>query len=485
MFLDESPLSMELWLRTLGLASLSSLDSADASEEVMVPPFNSESRRGSATFSKAALVLTFLKNGWLGLPFVFERCGVAMTLLFLVILAIVTDQTMYIFWICARKTGANTYGGIVRVSYGFRVHCAIISILFLYLLLMVSQSMRSIHSIWTQLFQHYIPNWSPPPVIFLWLPLAAVCKLDFHSLWFMIFTGIICCLSVIIIFHFSGSHFESRKVDFDLLPISLSDSWLGFNELLISFVAIFNVLHLQAELRTPTMTRMQNVVRESIVATSVLVFFIGRTGYAFFHRAGNNSNIPENFLEHPLLLDGYYILKLITFLAIFFAKPLLLVPCRESLLDMIESLALDGHCPSDISDCQDDIETWTTRSSSSMGNNHANNLVVVNEESGLLPSIEEDKRCELNMNPYARYGSNVAIIITSELLARNESIVPRIWMVLAPSLTLFLSFIVPASCYLTLNRRDSQGYKIFGRWIIIVSILFSLVSTFIAARYIF
>jgi amino acid permease len=485
MFLDESPLSMDLWLRTLGLASLSSMDGSDASEEVMVPPFNSESRRGSATFSKAALVLTFLKNGWLGLPFVFERCGVAVTLLLLVVLAIVTDHTMYIFWICARKTGANTYGGIVRVSYGFRVHCVIISILFLYLLLMVSQSMRSIHSIWTQLFQHYLPDWSPPPVVFLWLPLAAVCKLDFHSLWFMVYTGIISSLAVIIIFHFSGSNLDTRKDDFNLLPMSLSDSWLGFNELLISFVAIFNVLHLQAELRTPTTARMQSVVRESIIAFSFLAFLIGKTGYDFFHRADNNANIPENFLEHPFLLDSHFILKLITFLAILFALPLLLVPCRESLLDMIESLALDGHCPSDISDCQDDIETWTTRSSSTMGNNHSNNLVVVNEESGLLPSIEEDKRCELNMNPYARYGSNVAIIITSELLARTELIVPRVWKVLAPSLTLFLTFIVPASCYITLNRRDPQGYKIFGRWIIITSALFSLVSTFVAVRCIF
>ncbi|KAI2505598.1 tryptophan/tyrosine permease [Fragilaria crotonensis] len=156
MFLDESPLSLDLWLRSMGLSSISSQDAPSASEEIMVPAFDSEQRRGSARFSKAAVILTFIgSNGSLGMPYAFERCGVAVTIILMIALAITTDRTMYLFWMCARKTGANTYGGVVRSSFGHRVHCVSSAFLFVYLLLIVSQSMRSVYTILTTLRHLY------------------------------------------------------------------------------------------------------------------------------------------------------------------------------------------------------------------------------------------------------------------------------------------------------------------------------------------
>jgi hypothetical protein len=48
MFLDESPLPLDLWLRTFGLSSLSrSVSALDVTEDVLVPAFDAESRWGS------------------------------------------------------------------------------------------------------------------------------------------------------------------------------------------------------------------------------------------------------------------------------------------------------------------------------------------------------------------------------------------------------------------------------------------------------
>ena len=384
MFLDESPLSLDLWLRSIGLSSISSLDAPNASEEIMVPPFDSEHRRGSARFSKVAIIATLIgSNGSLGMPYAVERCGVALTLTLMIALAIATDRTMYLFWMCARKTGANTYGGVVRSSLGHRVHCVSSAFLFLYLLLMTSQNMRSVYNILTTLRHIYLPNASPT-LILVWLPIPFICGISFYPLRLMVYIGVGSLVALFaMLFYYKSTQAHPEGHALQILPGTVNDSVMGFNMLLSHFVASYNILYIQSELSTPTAPLMGAVVRQGILGTGLLAMAIGCTGYQFLHQSGINNSVPLNFLTHDSLVNNYPALQLVSFLALFCASPLLLMPCRDYLLDTIETFVLDGHCPTDISDCQDDIETWTTRSSTRSGGSRSsrqhkfNNLVNV------------------------------------------------------------------------------------------------------------
>jgi Transmembrane amino acid transporter protein len=489
MFLDESPLSLDLWLRSMGLSSISSQDAPNASEEIMVPPFDSEHRLGSAWLSKAAIIATLIgSNGSLGMPYAFERCGVALTVTLIMVIAIATDRTMYLFWMCARKTGANTYGGVVRSTLGHRVHCVTSAFLFLYLLLMISQNMRSVYNILTPLCHLYLPSTSLP-LILVWLPIVVLCGLAFHPLRLMVYIGVGSLIALLgMLFYFQFIHAHSDGDAPKILPETVNDSVLGFNMLLRQFVASYNILYVQSELSAPTAPLMGAVVRQGILGSGLLAIAIGCAGYRFLQWGGINNAIPLNFLDHASIANKYPALQLVSFLAIFCASPLVLIPCRDYLLDTIETFVLDGHCPSDISDCQDDIETWTTRSSTRSGGSRStrphkyNNLVNVDEETHLLPAIEEDSRCDLHMNPYVRYGSIAAILAVGQLLAWSETAVPFFWNLMSPSLTLIFAQIVPAACYLEAYKRETQGYKMFGRWVIVISIMLCLVCTVSAIR---
>lgn len=473
----------------MGLSSISSQDAPSASEEIMVPPFDSEQRRGSARFSKAAIILTFIgSNGSLGMPYAFERCGVAVTIMLMIALAVTTDRTMYLFWMCARKTGANTYGGVVRSSFGHRVHCVSSAFLFVYLLLLVSQSMRSVYTILTTLSHLYLPD-TNMPLILVWVPIAVVCGLTFHPLQLMMYIGVcslIALFAMLLFFKTISPHYEGHT--HDIRPEAVNDSFMGFNMLLLQFAASYNVLYIQAELSTPTVSLMGAVVRQGILGATLLATAIGCAGYQFLHRLGSSDAIPLNFLNHASLINSYPALQAVSFLTIFCASPLVLIPCRDYLLDTIETFVLDGHCPSDMSDCQDDIETWTTRSSTRSGGSRNNrphkyhDLANADEECHLLPSIEEDSRCDLHMNPYVRYGSIAAILVVGQLLARSDTIVPFLWSLVSPTLTMIFAHIVPAACYLETHKRETQAHKTFGRWVIVVSILLCAVCTVAAIR---
>jgi hypothetical protein len=225
---------------------------------------------------------------------------------------------------------------------------------------------------------------------------------------------------------------------------------------------------------------MQGVVRNSVVLSVLIATGIGVAGQHFFQVA--DDEIPANFLYHKAIMasSNHQVIYLASGITVWLATPLILIPCRDNLLELIETLVLDGRCP-EVSDCQDEIETWTTRSSTQSGQ-HYNNLVIVDESTNLLPSIDEDPRCELNLNPYAHYGSILGIMAVSEVLTLSRVIVPNIWRILAPSLVLSVAFILPAACYLEIHKRQTHAYKTFSRCLIVFSIVLAFLCTVEAAR---
>lgn len=485
MFLtNESPLSMDLWLRSFGLSSLSSFDnlSVDQSEDVLVPPYDADSRRGSSLTNKMVLVYVLVGNGCLGLPLAFYKCGIALTIFIVIVLAILTARTLDLLWICSRKSGSNTFGGVVRVSFGHRAHWMSSVFLFVYLLLMLVNYMMAARDVWVPIVQRYLLPDASPFLIMFWMQFALIpCywQHNLHYLWLPVWIGLLSLIASFVILCYKANTYHLEMRDLKSLPDTLDDSVSGLNHMLLHTAASFNILYLQAGLRSPSQRRMRNVVRHGIFAAAVIAVAIGLAGSRLFMASGE---VVDNFLDHPYLADNmtaHPALHVATGLAIYLAMPLILIPCRDNLLEMVETLVLNGECP-DISDC-DEIETLATRASSQSGNQ----FVLVDETSQLLPSIEEDMHCHLNLNPWAHHGSLVGIILIAILLTLTNDLIVNIWKILSPSMTIAVVFILPAACYLEIHKRQTQALKTFSRWVIIFSIVFSFIGTIEAIRDVF
>lgn len=488
MFLDESPLSMELWLRTLGISSLTSVEiNPFENEDVLVPAFDSEMRRSSVFLSSAVVLMTLLWNGCLESAYAFSLCGIPVGIIVIVTLGILADRSMYLLWTCARKTGSNNYGGIIRISFGARAHWFSNGLMFFFLLVLLSRSMSITRDLVVPFIQHHIPDASPFLIMF-WMQILlfpAFWQYCYHSLWLSVYIAVVAMTiaSLILIFESNQFHSDNRGL-YHSLPETFNSTFGGINVFLTNSVASFNILYIQTSLRTPTVERMQKVVRLGVIWGLVLTAAIGIAGY---HLSGiTDHEIPLNLLDHEALKSFSVAGRAlhVTFgIAIWLTSPLILIPCRDNILEMIETLIVDGQCP-EISDCQDEIETWTTRSSTANGSGSGrhNNLVIIDESSHLLPSIEETPRCELNLNPFAHYGSILGILVVAEVLAMSTTIVPILWSILSPSMSIWIAYAMPAACYLEIHKRQRQGYLIFCKAILIMSILFSFLCTVQAVR---
>jgi hypothetical protein len=368
-------------------------------------------------------------------------------------------------------------------------------LLFGYLLMMLSMYMSLVRDIWTPLIQSHLPEASPFLVMF-WLQILlipAFWQLSFQSLWFPVYIAIMGLIATFAILCFKANNYSiiadpddasSDGRGLKTLPDTFTDTLSGLNVLLLDTVASFNILYIQSGLRAPSLSRMQRLTRQGVLFATLVSVAIGVAGYRFFGVAVNDSGdeqaYPANFLDHHALKQSHHhaisqALYFASGITIWLATPIILIPCRDNLLELIQTLILDGQCP-DFSDCQDEIETWATLASTQSGQHH-NGLVILDESTQLLPSIEEDPQCDLNLNPYAHYGSILGIMVIAELLTMSNNVVPIIWKIVAPAMTVMIAYMLPTACYLEIHKRQNQEYKTFSRWVLKLGMIFSFLCT--------
>lgn len=128
---------------------------------------------------------------------------------------------------------------------------------------------------------------------------------------------------------------------------------------------------------------------------------------------------------------------------------------------------------SDGTDCEKEGQT----ENSSLGENGTLlDLYVVHEGTLLLPRIEEHEReCFMIGSPYAHYGCTVVILAFSFLGAIKAPSLAIIWNFCGPTLAFLISFLLPAACYLEIQRREPGTHFLTGlfAWFLII---FSVVA---------
>ena len=88
------------------------------SVEILEPVEDCKSRKSSITTSIFNLVATVCGGGVLSLPYAFSIGGIIHSTLLMIVAAIITNFSLYILCICARRTGGSTYSDVARYAFG-------------------------------------------------------------------------------------------------------------------------------------------------------------------------------------------------------------------------------------------------------------------------------------------------------------------------------------------------------------------------------
>lgn len=103
-----------------------SLDTrADSSitTDVLVPGYDSPRRKSPLVVATFNLSATIVGGGVLSLPLAFAKCGIVLGTVLMITAGIVTDRSLYLLCLCARQTGATSYGEVGKVAFGKYMEC--------------------------------------------------------------------------------------------------------------------------------------------------------------------------------------------------------------------------------------------------------------------------------------------------------------------------------------------------------------------------
>ena len=497
--------------------------------DVMVPPEDAESRQGTVWTSSTALALTLAGSCAVEAPYAFQKCGLLWGTLLFGGLAVATERSLHMLCICARKTGSNSYGTLARSACGgsraqWKTNALEIGLLLLlvarYLTLLRRVLALGLQSVWDTSSPALSEQWVLLIcVLVVVLPLSS--PKQYYTLrhaWALglgtmaLFAAAVLALAIIHFYEHDGNlqqdHDRTTATTMETAsqdhrevsgpftsPRSAWDVIEGFQTLLIGFFTAFNVLPIQSALENPTRERMATVVHHGVLMGATLTYIVGVVGYLCVGAHVASSSCPDsdfwecvhyradNIHEIPYILL-YRIGHTSCSITIILALPLIVTPCRHCILELVESIYTERQCP-EISDCQEDCETCTTRASTTISDNSqnpSNALVVVDERTGeivneasqLLPSIEENPTYDLLSNPLAQGISTFCILMWAYSCAVVVTLVDDFYVWVGPCLVYIFAFMLPSMHFFTLQRPnrpastdpEKKSFRLFARILI-------------------
>ncbi|CAB9503343.1 Tryptophan/tyrosine permease family [Seminavis robusta] len=483
--------------------------------DVLVPPEDDEERKETVYTGSTVLALTLAGTCVVEAPYAFQKCGIFWGTLLFGILAFSTERAFHMLCICARKTGSNSYGTVARSSCGgFRAHWMTSALeigVLLFLMVHFFSSFNRVIKLWLNSFQSLIvlpEQWGLPAFLVLMAPLLIPKKL--HTLPYAWTIGLLnvavftLAVGVLAVFNFyrngdqqaqaqnqeSNDHEDGGRTVWDIVE--------GFQSLLITFFASFNVLRIQASLFDPTRERMATVVHQGVTWGASATYIVGIVGHlcALAHSPRQDADFLESIEYLPntgddSLLFVYRVCHTCGALAFMFTFPLVLTPCRYSILELFESCYTERQCL-EVSDCQEDCETCTTRASTAAtGNQHdafvliRNGTVVNSEATNLLPSIEENPTYDLLASPLALGLCTVGIMIWAYLGAVVVPFIDAFYTWVGPFMVYIFAFVLPALYFLGLKRPrqgisvEKKNFRLYARMLIflcITGVVFAIVD---------
>jgi sodium-coupled neutral amino acid transporter 11 len=208
-----------------------------------------------------------------------------------------------------------------------------------------------------------------------------------------------------------------------------TDSWdnvlFAFPIITLSFLSIFNVLPIQGSLIDPSRRRMSLVIDSAIGSSFIIMVLFGVCGYLY---AGISTD--GNILNNSLTSGDWlvFIGRLGCAITIMLAMALMLPPCREGLLEVIDITINGPH------------------------------EVLVEEEIPLIGDKTGDlllhKRERINDNIWIHYLITFGIDFSSYLIAIHVPGVAVVWSLCRSFMAFMIAFILPTACYIKIQKNN-------------------------------
>jgi len=479
--------------------SAGSLGSEADRRALLMPAMHDPVRVGSRSSSVFNLVATLVGGGCLSLPFAFHKTGLALGPLYLLFSGLLSGFSMRLLLSCSRRTGAQTYEECGEKAFGRKMKYVTMVLLIMVTFLAAVAYLILARDLATPLVESYIVGAKTSQnehnfiaIMFL-LPVVPLCYAkSLHALRFTSMVSL-CALGVLTgaIIYRSVDRAHERKIDWDDIELASLNGEntiyaLPFMEL--SFMAHFNLLPIHTGMRKPTRARLDQVVSYTIGLAYTFYILISIAGYlyAYDHVCGKSSSstcedgVPDNILNAFDLNDSLIDIGRLGFLSVILLSfPLLVMPCRETIISLLKQVYY--HENPGIGDDDDDFDIpyssfeGQVGDGGELGNDHEQ-LV---EDGGEVPTLGRGHRLMSDCADSPEFGTphirrqqralarqesatidihskegRMHVIITSTLVVLvvvSMALIPGVavvWNITGSTVAMLLSFVFPAVFYI-------------------------------------
>ncbi len=494
------------------------------SHDHLAPPFDSTERKSNLFVTSFNLIATIVGGVVLSLPIVFHKCGIAFTTISMILSAYMTYTSLMMLCLSSRRGGGSSYGEVVRSAFGEKVEEFVSWLLFVFLLFVIIGYMVLIRDIWTPIVRQVFRLDMDGDYILLVITvllLPFIFQRSLHALRWNCYVGSTSIFILCIALNRGGwqrilessppstSYIDNDDngftIEFWKIP-SAQDTLYSFPITTCAFLCQFNIIAVQNSLFQPTRERTKQVIRNAICASFLLMYMFGLGGYLY---AGNS---PQGniLLSIPIMRQvgedtGEYFLFLLgrigSGLTIMLAMPMMALPCREALLEVVDIwYHRSHHARSMIGNARARKVIGSLFYWCNMSTEHTR-IVAEDEVTEIFPaSIEEEdhfrrssilirrdpiQKDYIFRNALAHYGSSLLLISTCYLGAVAVKGVDVVWSFIGSSMAFVIAFILPCGSFIAIENSfqtvgitggecQSKSNKV--AWLILI---FSIIGAFI------
>ena len=231
-------------------------------------------------------------------------------------------------------------------------------------------------------------------------------------------------------------------------PESIQDVITAFPILMLSFLCHFNVNPIQKALIHPTPVRVNGVIHGAMFACSLLMTIFGVAGYAYVVGSEKKisavvqGNILLNCEEEQQSSPGVDLLlwlgRVGCGITIMLAMAMMLLPCRDSLLEVLDIISCAG-----------------------TSKDRQNDNAIVSEDTPLVGLSQEGgkvirKLPSLSEIPTVHYGSTLLIVVVCYVSAVKAPGVAIVWSLCGSSMAFCIAFVLPTACFLQILHKQGM-----------------------------
>ena len=501
---------------------------AAAATDVLVPSFDSEKRKLSRLPATLSLAATLTGPGLTMIPSLFDSCGIVSTTVVLLLTAWLTDRSLYLTCLCARRGGVATLVEVGQVALGAQKGVANAALVAVFAMFVLLVELVMLTNAWTpavQVVRQGTSDWMVSLVILVVLLPFLTCRelLSLHRNYYLWSVASVLTIGTMAYLAFDQErtvesaptmqftqneelniHGKETMVEYSpslsfiCIATSLPTAAMAFG------CGILNILPIQSSLREPTAERMQSVIRAGVGLSFAITYAFGVTGYIYADGRLQSSNVLRNITSALTSNGAAYLAAVMYGMMIFLALPLAVMPCRRAILEFIDKAWFDQnphafqscreHCPEACEECCDEdpdeqtcmtfpsLSSWSVTTPGS----RSADVLIVNEGTQLLPVISEEaiRRCNLQNNLLLHAVTTLVILafcFAISAFGAASEIILTAWHDVGSTAVWIISYALPAACFTQIQDRDPTfpyrcGWTSFSWFLLVIATTGSLCS---------